>query len=734
MLNRLALLTTMIAGAGLSAFSAEESASSQWQSLVDFPMVAWIGPAAPVFKGGVVQDFVDAGMNVNCFAQGGSLAANLQALDAAQLKGVKMIIEDERYFTLFKTPAAYPADLEKLDKIIDDYKDHPAYLGFFVDDEPHKDRFDVVRMIKDRILKKDPKHLAYINSTDQWAKEEWVNEFMDRLDPQVLSFDTYPITRSGCEGEYFKKLDIFRRVALKRKVPMWAFSMLVKMERWPLQTGGAMAFQQYSNLAYGAHGLQYFTYANVAGPAAVEANGDKTPQYFVLKKLNAEITKIAPLLKGMTSLDVTHSLPLPSGTKGFAPDSPIRSTTGDPILAGWFTDNASRPYVLLVNREYLFPGKTRLFTKQVAGLIEVSKQTGAEIPAVVPLSNNITLDFAPGEGRLFRIVTGAPPDAAKLSIDSVDAMPPDSVEVVFSEKVERQSAENAANYAVDGGIQVTAAHLLDDGVTVLLRTSPLTREKAYTLQARNIQNVAGRAVDAGTRTFKWSACVLDWSFDEGAEDIIHDRSGNNNVGYRYWEAEAQDGKIGKALNFTGGSVTARPAYFSHITNSFTTSLWVKPAEPRGETPQVLTGYNYGYAHHWGVTAYDGYLYGAGHAGAGILVGNNGVSVCENESDVPHPYHHPTVLVHSTPITDWTHVAVVYDNKQTKLYLNGVLAKTGLTSIKTVHPSAQIGVDYKGGIDEFKIFSYALSQDEIAGLMKASAALPSTDPGPAKKPK
>ncbi len=729
---RLAMLILLAACASLSAFSAEESPASQWQA-VEFPNVAWCGPRLEIFKDAVLQDFVDAGLNINVNAgdRSGSREENLRALDAAKLKGVKIVVKDERFSTTIK-PTLDPAILVQLDKIVDDYKDHPAYMGLMVCDEPDKTLYDSLRTIRDRILKRDPKHLIYINQSDLGGNEKDITQYMEAVKPQILSFDTYPITRTGCDLEFFNKLEVFRRVALKQNVPLWAFSMSAKLDRWPLQTGGAMALQQYSNLAYGARGLQYFTYSNVIGPASVDASGTKTPQYDVLKKLNTDIMRLAPLLRGMTSLGVTHSLPLPIGTKGFSSDSSIQSTSGDPILAGWFSDATHRPYVLLVNREYLFPGKTRLFTKQVSGLIEVGKQTGAEMPALVPVGNTLTLDFGPGEGRLFRIVAGAVPDSAKLSIDAVDAEPPGSVAVVFSERVEQKSAENAANYAVDGGIRVTAAHLLDDGATVQLSTSPLTPETAYSLHATNIQNVAGRAMDAGSKSFKWSGCLLDWSFDEGAAEIIADRSGHSNVGYRYWEADAQDGKFGKALTFAGGNVTARPACFAHITNSFTMTLWVKPTQPRQETAEVTSGSVWNYPYHWGIVAYDGYLYGAGHAGVGLVVGNNGVSVCENESDVPHPYHKPSVLVHSTPITTWTHVAVVYDNKQTKLYLNGVLVKTGLTSIKTVHPSAQLGIGYEGGIDEFKIFSYALSQGEIAGLMQPGKMEKVTVPGMAKK--
>ena len=63
------------------------------------------------------------------------------------------------------------------------------------------------------------------------------------------------------------------------------------------------------------------------------------------------------------------------------------------------------------------------------------------------------------------------------------------VEVEFSEPLDFASAQQAVNY-VFGGATVLAATLAADGVTVILTTSPLQAEQAYTLTVNNVQTLA----------------------------------------------------------------------------------------------------------------------------------------------------------------------------------------------------------------------------------------------------
>ena len=108
-------------------------------------------------------------------------------------------------------------------------------------------------------------------------------------------------------------------------------------------------------------------------------------------------------------------------------------------------------------------------------------------------------------------------------------------------------------------------------------------------------------------------------------------------------------------------------------NSFTIEFCAKPSIDMYIPPEDNTTWNGSY---W--MAIMPPWYGGGTiAGAGVAVGNNCIAVAEYGDGFPY---YP--LVYPISITEWTHIAVVYDSKTPKLYVNGVLVHTGLTSTKT----------------------------------------------------
>src|SRR4029079_5904935 len=100
-------------------------------------------------------------------------------------------------------------------------------------------------------------------------------------------------------------------------------------------------------------------------------------------------------------------------------------------------------------------------------------------------------------------------------------------------------------------------------------------------------------------------------------------------------------------------------------------------------------------------------------GVGVSVGTNGISVFEHGNS-----YFPLVLLHDANIATWTHVALVYSNRQSRLYLNGVLAEVGLPSGRDSSPSTCLGEEgsgfgyYSGMLDEVSIYNRALTPSEI----------------------
>ncbi len=119
-----------------------------------------------------------------------------------------------------------------------------------------------------------------------------------------------------------------------------------------------------------------------------------------------------------------------------------------------------------------------------------------------------------------------------------------------------------------------------------------------------------------------------------------------------------------------------------------------------------------------------------HAGAGLSIGRNGVCVFEHA-----PFYFPPILVATNQLTNWTHVAVVYDHGMPRLHLNGKFVHQGLQSAYTVH--SPVGVQHRrriapfqGGLGEFHGEDRALSAQEIKELMGQMPQPSFPDPMPA----
>ncbi|MHC4253810.1 MAG: PA14 domain-containing protein [Planctomycetota bacterium] len=101
---------------------------------------------------------------------------------------------------------------------------------------------------------------------------------------------------------------------------------------------------------------------------------------------------------------------------------------------------------------------------------------------------------------------GRPLDGIVLSlpvnvVSVIGSADPDRVSVMFSEPVDRASAEALPNYAVSGDVTVTGASLGADWRTLTLSTSPLVRTGEYTLTVGGVTSAESplRGVERGSK-------------------------------------------------------------------------------------------------------------------------------------------------------------------------------------------------------------------------------------------
>ncbi len=224
-----------------------------------------------------------------------------------------------------------------------------------------------------------------------------------------------------------------------------------------------------------------------------------------------------------------------------------------------------------------------------------------------------------------------------------------------------------------------------------------------------------------------------YKFEEpGGTDVL-DSSGNGLNGMLVngpARITGPDG-FGNALSFDGvdDRISVDGAPFPTITDDFTITFWANPSDTRLETPEVNSGSNGADSQRYAIFPSHGdNEYGAGHSGAGVSVGTNGVSVFEHGTD-----YLPSLLVYSAQIAGWTHIAVVYQHNQPQLYVNGAFVRTGLQSTKFVHPSNRMGEEgvgygfYSGGLDEVRVYDRALNPDCIQALSTPNGRIACPNP-------
>lgn len=197
------------------------------------------------------------------------------------------------------------------------------------------------------------------------------------------------------------------------------------------------------------------------------------------------------------------------------------------------------------------------------------------------------------------------------------------------------------------------------------------------------------------------------------------------------------GSSGFGLSFDGrdDQVEVPANAFPGVSNNFTIELWANPTATRSESAEMnngISGVNVPLRQiqRFAVFPHRADLaYGATHAGAGLSIGRNGITVYEHAAN-----YLPSRLVYSNDLSGWTHVALVYANRRPRLYVNGELVRSStVATFPFIHASASLGGssqgdfgNFRGQLDEVRIWNSALSETQIQ--INMSRSLAGTEPG------
>ena len=268
-----------------------------------------------------------------------------------------------------------------------------------------------------------------------------------------------------------------------------------------------------------------------------------------------------------------------------------------------------------------------------------------------------------------------------------------------------QRITRAVNGVTTGYVYGIKGELLAEYGAGAATTSP---QKEYGYRSGQVLITADSGPPAPT-----SGLVAYWKFDENSGTTAADSSGGGHTGTLTNGPTWSAGQAGAAVTFDGANDMVTDNGIADLTNNFTLSFWVQPAATHEIDAESTSG----------TVGTSGQRYAIwplwhnnGHAGAGVSIGTNGVSVYEHADN-----YMPATLVYSGNLSSWTHVTIVYENKQPKLYLNGTLVRTGLTSamsfvhLNPAYIGGQVYGYYGGKLDEVRVYNRALSASEVATL-------------------
>jgi hypothetical protein len=326
------------------------------------PILAWSGPPADQTTAARYRELADAGFTHN-FSSYGTVDAVMTALDVAQAAGVKQIIG------LDELTGPEPAPVVKR------IKDHPALGGYYVRDEPAAGDFTTVAAQVKRIAAVDDRHPCYVNLFPNYATPDqlgaatygqYVDRFLAEVPVPLVSFDHYPVIntgggRIGLRGEWYENLEIVSAAARKTGKPMWAFALAVAHGAYPVPTVAQLRVQVFSDLAYGAEAIEYFTYWTPPQPSPwdfhqgpITSDGKRTDVYDRVKQVNGEIQGLRGVFLGAKVLSIAHTgRTIPRGTRAYQPAAPVKGLkTGDgggAVVAS--LANGAWRFLVVVNRD-----------------------------------------------------------------------------------------------------------------------------------------------------------------------------------------------------------------------------------------------------------------------------------------------------------------------------------------------------------------------------------------------
>lgn len=421
------------------------------------PLTGYFGPYLSMhsydgneFPGTLTDEFYqavkDCGINVLTYPQIDYMTApesTMKMLDLAHKYGIGQCVFDSNIMNGYDLTKPEVIDYMK------EYMTHPAYVGFFLYDEPgnsqmisHRTNLSTLANLSN-ILNKELDSFSYLNIAGYSVDEndpqiyiDFIKEYCETQNQKVLSFDHYAdFDTNGVmhQSNYMWNLAVVRQYAAEYNLPFWAYvgaggqfndaqSYVESSAYYP--TENQFYWNVNTNLAFGAKGINYFILAqpywfaygakegeyDFERNSIIGAGGNKNQWYYYTQNINKQISAIDEVLMNSANKGVIVSVDAKTRKRDFS-----YTTEKYGIDTSVFIEGTSWRELKDISGEVLvgcfnYQGKTALYVVNYswdyAQNIDLSFVKDCNVKVIQNAQksyvkgNSMTLDMAAGEGVL----------------------------------------------------------------------------------------------------------------------------------------------------------------------------------------------------------------------------------------------------------------------------------------------------------------------------------------------
>ena len=362
----------------------------------------------------------------------GSPTKSMEIMEGAKNAGLKVIVVDKGMSEPNRWITTY----------VDEYKDHPAFAGLYIKDEPRVPEFEWIAQKREafREIFPDDKW-CYVNLFPSRIQdvgaanyEDYITRYIEDVQPNMLSCDSYPLMADGkIQNDFFFDNEMISWHAkeygksIGKKIPVNGFILCSAHDtggyNYRVPTEAELRWQIAVLMAYGVDGVTYYMYetqsdsgdgaGSVYQDSLLNRYGEKTALYYYAQTVNNEVLAWDHVYlnfkwQGTAAISGTRSNlnPMFLSLKYALYDNEVEGvqsivSTYD-ALVGSFKDGKGNPGLMITNAtnpmEKITTRVTVKFDKKYSGVIVYEKGVPT---GVIPLTANkeAYIRCSSGEGK-----------------------------------------------------------------------------------------------------------------------------------------------------------------------------------------------------------------------------------------------------------------------------------------------------------------------------------------------